>query len=491
MKKMLSSPEVISAIITVLGTLLVGIILGVAEGKIGFTSLLAVVAALALALLVYLLYRRSGPRTTALAGLVMLVVGFAGFTLLRLRAPARLPQPAPEPTRPVAAVATDTPVPQPTRAEATQAPAAPLPTPTPAPTARVPTAKPTAAPARATVTAAPPPTTGPAQGTVAVADSLVGVVIPPGPQPAAMTVVDGELWVADESSHRLYRLDASGAAAQEITLTQTDIQGLTWDGQHLLLAAGNWGKPTLTDFATDGKTVETVALPVTPRGLCWNEADGTLWTAVYDQGVSFLVHFTGQTGLIETINVDVFGGADGLACGADGLWITNPFADVMRYSYGGVKLAQTSADSATGSLPQVSPAIDAEGHLYLVSRRGRKIYQFTTRQDAVSSYPTPVWEQRGTTPLARPLIRPLTNAAQTMVSITNDLAVPLTLSVDKENPTEHYATVLQPAQMWSVNVQPGIYTVFASTSGQGMVMYSSRELLVKGYQFSWVVGPTQ
>jgi len=263
MKKLLSSPEVISAIITVLGTLLVGIILGVAEGKIGFTSLLAVVAALVLALLVYLLYRRSGPRTTALAG------------------------------------------------------------------------------------------------------------------------------------------------------------------------------------------------------------------------------------LIETINVDVFGGPDGLACGADGLWITNPFADVSRYSYRGVKLAQTSADSATGSLPQVSPAIDAEGHLYLVSRRGRKIYQFTTRPEAVSSYPTPAWEQRNTTPLARPLIRPLTNAAQTMVSITNNLAVPLTLSLDKENPTEHYATVLLQGQGYSALVQPGIYTVFASTSGQGMVMYSSRELLVKGYAFSWVVSAAQ
>lgn len=491
MRKMLSSPEVISAIVTVLGTLLVGIILGVAEGKIGFASLLAVVAALALVLLVYLLYRRSGPKATALAGLVMLVVGFAGFTLLRPRTPGKPPSPTPEPTRPVAAVATNTAVPQPTKVVEVTKAAEPPAAPTPLPTVKAATSKPTVAVAAATRTLAPAPTAAAAQGTVAVADSLIGVVVPPGPEPAAMVVVDGELWVADDSSHRLYRLDAAGAAAQEITLTQTDIQGLTWDGRHLLLAAGNYGKPSLTVFTTDGQTVETVALPITPRGLCWNEADSTLWTAVYDQGVGFLVHFTGQAGLIETINVDVFGGPDGLACGADGLWVTNPFADVSRYSYEGVKLAQTSADAATGSLPQVSPALDQAGHLYLVSKNGRKIFQFTTRQEAVSSYPTPAWKQRDTTPLARPVIRPLTNAAQTMVSITNYLAVPLTVSLDKENPTEHYATVLLQGQGYSAIVQPGIYAVFASTSGLGMVMYSSRELLVKGYAFSWTVGPTQ
>jgi len=62
MKKLLSSPEVIAAMITVFGTLLVGIILGVAEGKIGFMSLLAVVASVVLLLLIYLLFKRSGPK---------------------------------------------------------------------------------------------------------------------------------------------------------------------------------------------------------------------------------------------------------------------------------------------------------------------------------------------------------------------------------------------------------------------------------------------
>ena len=476
MKKLLSSPEVIAAMITVFGTLLVGIILGVAEGKIGFTSLLAVVAALALILLVYLLYKRSGARVTALALLIMLVVGFAGFSLLRPRPPTT--PAAPTPTVQVAARPTATPVPPPISEPTRDAPAAP------------PTPKSTVPSAVATATLVARPTAEPARP-VTVPNALIGIIIPPGPAPAAVTFADGALWVADNSQRRLYRLDEAGGAAQTVELKQTELRGLAWDGQNLLLAADNYGRPTLVRLTLSGDVLTTIALPLSPTGLCWNPVDSTLWTGVHDQGLSFLVHLTRDCDLIETVPISVFGGPEGLTCDAEGFWIANPFGEVFRYSYSGVKMAETDTESDTGTLSDLSPALDDAGNLYLAAQRGGKIFQFSTRQDVLGAYPTAVWEKRDETPLPRPAIVPLEISALPRVSITNGLAVPLTVALDRVNQSEHEAGVLQPSETWTRDVPPGVYKVFASTSGQGMLTFSSNELLIKGYQFTWVVSPPQ
>jgi len=83
MKKLLSSPEVIAAGITVVGTFLVGIVLSYLEGRIGLRAVAAVLAVAVLLLLVYLLYRLAGPRRTAGALVVMLIVGFLVFLAFR------------------------------------------------------------------------------------------------------------------------------------------------------------------------------------------------------------------------------------------------------------------------------------------------------------------------------------------------------------------------------------------------------------------------
>jgi len=87
MKRLTDSPEIIAAIITIAGTFLFSVILGYLEGRIGLASVAALAAFLALALLLYLLYRRAGPRTTAIAGILIVLFGFG--LLMTLGRPMR------------------------------------------------------------------------------------------------------------------------------------------------------------------------------------------------------------------------------------------------------------------------------------------------------------------------------------------------------------------------------------------------------------------
>jgi len=493
MKKLLSSPEVIAALITVFGTLLVGIILGVAEGKIGFMSLLAVVAALALFLLLYLLFKRSGPKVTAAAALIMLVVGFGGFSLFG-RHPTPEPAPTPVPTTPPAAVVVQLPsatpvtvaptaAPQPTATSVVAATAGQPPTRTAIP---VPTAPPPTKPA---ITPAPLPTMAPGQA-VAVPDAKIGVIIPPGPGPAAIAVAGDTLWVADNQDHRLYQMDGAGGTVSSFAISNQDtVYGLAWDGQDLLLALGGWDRCRLARMSTAGSVLASVSLPVNPVGLGWNAEDATLWTSVLEQGLTFFVHLTPEGRLVETVRADVFGGPDGLTCAPDGLWVTTAFGDAARFSYSGARLAQSSTD--LGTFPQLSPAMGADGTLFLASESNRRIYQFSTRLDAARADPTPLPDERGARYLPRPAIEQLAAGGSPSVRFQNGFAGPLTVALDRINYSDHEAAVIQPGDTWTVAVEPGAYTLFASTSGQGMVTLWGRELLVKGYAFTWRVEPEQ
>ena len=120
MKKVFGTPEVVAAIFTVVGTLLVSVILGFLEGRIGFESLLALFAFVLLAALLYALHRRAGTRATVGAGTAMVIIGFLVFFAYRgLREGANA-----TPTVEVA-VASATPVPN---GMATQAQPSPSPT---------------------------------------------------------------------------------------------------------------------------------------------------------------------------------------------------------------------------------------------------------------------------------------------------------------------------------------------------------------------------
>ena len=83
MKKLLDTPEIVAAIFTVIGTLLVSIMLGFLEGRIGFEPLVTLFAIVLLASLLYVLYRRAGHKVTVGAAAAMVVIGFVVFFVYR------------------------------------------------------------------------------------------------------------------------------------------------------------------------------------------------------------------------------------------------------------------------------------------------------------------------------------------------------------------------------------------------------------------------
>jgi len=474
-KKVLISPEVVAAIIAVIGSLMVGIILGVAEGKIGFGSLLAVVAFIVLILLLFLLYKRSGPKVTAGAALVMLVIGFAVFMIF-FRKPGGAAKPTPTLTPTAAPTA-----PAPTAITATKVVQAPAQSP-----AVVPTSPPPTAPV---ITPPPLPTPAPGQ-IVAVPDAQTGLLIPPGPQPVAIAVGGDSIWVADDTEHRIYQMDRTGATLSSFAIGNRDwVSGMAWDGQALLVVMGDWGSPNLVRLDTQGNVLSSVPFPVNATGLGWNAADSTIWTAVWEQGHSFLVQFAKDGKLLQILVADVFGMPDGLTCATDGIWVTDTFGDVDRFSFSGDRLRHANLN--IGDLPQISPAVHADGTLYLISKRNRKIYQFSTRPEGAAPMPTPYPEERGARYFPQPTIEPTTAGGLPTVRITNGFSGPLTVSVDRDDYPTHEAGIVQPGQTWTVQAEAGAYTIFASTSGQGMVTLWAKELLVKGYAFTWVASPPQ
>lgn len=153
MKRLLQSPEVIAALISIAGTFLVSVILGYLEGQVGFTTVVVILAAFLLVCLLVLLYLRSGPKVTVAASALMLVAGFLVFVAFgRGREEGSLVS-APVPAAATAATSFSIPL-----ASATATSAVPDTPKTPAPATSSPAATPTLPSTHApTDTAAPAP----------------------------------------------------------------------------------------------------------------------------------------------------------------------------------------------------------------------------------------------------------------------------------------------------------------------------------------------
>ena len=143
MKKLWTSPEVFAAIITIAGTLLVSVILGFVEGRIGFGSIIALFAIFLVGAHIFFLFRRGGARMAIGGGLAMVFIGFLvffGYRLIRDRLPATGAETPP-------AIAVTTPVLNsavPGDAGPAENPTVEAPPATPAPVATAPAARPVA-----------------------------------------------------------------------------------------------------------------------------------------------------------------------------------------------------------------------------------------------------------------------------------------------------------------------------------------------------------
>ncbi len=464
MKKQLLSSEVVAAIITVIGTLLMGIILGVLEGKIGFVSLIGFLATILLLVLLFLLYKKADAKVTAAAAGIILVAGFAVFMAF-----FRKPQTE-------EAVTATPPAPSPTTAFVT-APTQPAPTqPGFTPAATHPP-QPTA----------PAPTQAPVSGdALAVPDAPVGEFFAPGPKPVGIAVAGDTIWIADGDQGRVYRLDRAGTPLGSFEVSAKDVAGLAWDGEALLVAAGSYGSAReVLRMDTTGAVLGSFPLPVRPVGLGWDAAGGTVWVAAQETGDTFLLQFAADGQLLQCLHVGIFGGAEALAWAPDGLWVMSTFGDWYRLTHAGEVLKRGKLP--VGDFPYYGAlAWDDQGALWLALSDGRKFFQIGMRQEEWKAPSPPTPQVKDTQFLPRPVYQPRAGD-KTAVRIVNNLGGPLTLSIDSHS--VHESAILQAGETWTKELSPGAYTVFASANVPAPVGYSSKELLLGGYEHVWVLSP--
>lgn len=467
MKKEMLSSEVVAAIITVIGTLLMGVILGVLEGKIGFVSLVGFLATILLFVLLFLLYKKAGAKVTAAAAGIILVAGFAVFMAF-----FRKPQTE------EAATATP-PAPSPTTAFVT-APTQPAPTSpgfTPAAT-RAPLP-----------TTAPAPTQVPISGqAIAVPDAVVGQFFAPGTKPVGIAVAGDTVWIADGEQDQVYQLDRAGTPLGSFEVSAKDVAGLAWDGEALLVAVGSYGSAReVLRLDTAGATLGSFPLPVQSKGIAWDAAGGTVWVAAQETGDTFLLQFAADGQLLQCLHVGIFGGAEALAWAPDGLWVMSIFGDWYRLSHAGEVLRK--AKLPVGDFPYYGGlGWDDQGALWLVLSDGRKFFQIGLRQEEWKAPSPPTPQVKDTQFLPRPVYQPIAGD-KAAVRIVNNLGGPLTVSMDSHS--KHVSALVQAEEVWTRELDAGAYTVFVSANVPAPVGYSSKELLLGGYEHVWVLSPPQ
>jgi hypothetical protein len=362
----------------------------------------------------------------------------------------------------------------PTRAPALE-PAAPSVTvkPNPTVTPRQPQATPTASSAGAVALTT---------RSVLVPDAVAGQFFSPGPDPAALAVAGDTLWVWDDDQRLLYELDRAGTALAVFPITFTNnVLDLAWDGAALRLTLNNSpDNPLIVRLDSAGRVLESFLQPLPRKGIqAWSPADGTVWELKGSGSENFILQFNAVGRLVQSFDVSVFGSAEALAWAADGLWVISIFGDCYRFSFSGETLSST--DLSVGAFPYYPKGVtlDEQGYLWLIL--GREIFQLALRQQEVRLTPTPLPGKSKESALPRPQIDPAVVADKAIVHVTNYLGGPMTLSFDDQS------AILKPNDTWSGELKESIYTVFASANVPEPVAFSDRELLMAGYEYTWVL----
>ena len=322
-------------------------------------------------------------------------------------------------------------------------------------------------------TGAPTPTstaTAPSQR-VAIPDKVVHQFLAPGPSTAALAVAGDFLWVVNDKPRMLYQLDRAGTPLTSFPITPTGtIRGLAWDGEALRLALSGYPGNQVVRLDAEGKVLESFPLPIDPVGLGWNPDDSTLWMVSNE----FLIEFTADGRLLQSLNAPIFGGPVASTWAPDGLWVIGPVCDYYRFGFAGEQLFK-------GKLPAKGPfchpdlALDEQGYLWLSLQDDPQIYQLSLRQEEVTLRP-PSQKKGGELALPRPRLEP---ADKTIVQVTNNLQGMLSLSFG------HESAILEPGETWTAELGPGVYTVYASANVPEPIAFSGKELLVRDYKYTW------
>jgi tetratricopeptide (TPR) repeat protein len=359
---------------------------------------------------------------------------------------------------------------------------------------RVPAAKPTTPSAalkpKATVTpqqppASPTPSSANAvtavPGSIWVPDAVVGQFFSPGPDPGALAVASDALWVWDDDQRLLYKLDRIGnpLGAFPITFTET-VLDLAWDGAALRLTLDNSsGNPWVVRLDSAGKVLESFVQPMPRRGSqAWSPADGTVWEL---RSNDFALQFSADGRLLQSFQVNVWGGAESLACAADGLWVIGIFGDCYRIGFDGAVLNSTKLNVGKFPYQATILAPDERGYIWLIFPGDRKIYQLSLRQLELPPTPTPAPATSGELALPRPQVAPATASGKAIVHVQNNLAGTMTLSFGEQS------AILYSNDTWSAELEEGAYTVFASTNVPEPIAFSGTELVLEGYEYTWIL----
>lgn len=312
-----------------------------------------------------------------------------------------------------------------------------------------------------------------------VPDAVVGPFFAPGPNPEGLAAVGDSVWVVDGTQRLLYQLDRAGAPRGAFPITFTNsVLDLAWDGEALRLTLDNSPhNPLVVRLDREGRVLDSFLQPVPGRewGIlqAWSPTDGSLWELRGD----FLLEFDADGKLVQTFDVSVWGSAEAMACGVDGLWVIGVFGDCYRLGFDGETLSLTKL--SVGSFPWQPDgmAVDEQGYLWLVL--GREIYQIALRQVEVTLQPTP--QKGGQLALPRPRIEPASIADRAVVYVTNALGGPMTVSFDGQS------AIVSPGDTWSAELAESVYNVFASANVPQPIAFSDRELLLAGYEYTWVL----
>jgi hypothetical protein len=321
---------------------------------------------------------------------------------------------------------------------------------------------------------------------VLVPDGPAGQFFSPGPDPAALAVASDALWVWDDDQRLLYKLDRAGNPLGAFPITFTnDVLDLAWDGAALRLTVQNSpDNPLIVRLDSAGKVLESTVQPLPSRGRgkqAWSPADGAVWEMRKGTEATFVLQFNADGRLLQSFQVSLWAGGETLAWGADGLWVLDIFGECFRFGFDGQSLG--SAKLGVGRFPyqDTALALDEQDHLWLIFRGDRRIYQLSLRQREVPLKPTPAPGTSAELALPRPEIEPATIADKGIVHVTNHLAGTMTLSFGEQS------AILYPNDTWSAELEEGTHKVFASTNVPEPIAFSGTELLVGGYEYTWIL----
>jgi len=325
--------------------------------------------------------------------------------------------------------------------------------------------------------ASPTPSDTAASQSVLVPDEVVGQFFSPGPAPAALAVVGDVLWVINDEPRMLHQLDRTGTPLASFPITPTDtIRGLVWDGENLRLALSSYRDNQVVRLGPAGQVLESLPLPIASVGLGWNPDNRTFWTVSGE----FLLEFDTDGRLLQTLHAPVFGGPAALTWAPEGLWVVDVFGTWYCFDFAGEKLSDVRLPVETfGS--NMALTWDERDYLWLTVQHDHQIYQLSLRQKEVRLVTAATPGKGGELTLPRPQLKPASIADKAIIHVTNNLQGTVSLSFGDES------AILKPGETWSTELSEGVYTVFASASQPEPIAFSDEQLLVAGYDWTWVL----